>query len=70
MTDKPNITARSWLMIVALGLCWGGAFPIIEVALEGITPFWLAAFRIAFGTLLPVFYWSTLMKAKFLIIVI
>lgn len=60
MTDKPDITARSWLMIVALGLCWGGAFPIIEVALEGITPFWLAAFRIAFGTLLSVVAWGAM----------
>jgi len=60
MTQAPQITARSWLMIILLGLTWGGTFPVIEVALEGITPFWLAASRIAFGTLLTTAVWGAL----------
>tara|TARA_R110002020_G_scaffold169623_6_gene358841 strand:- start:1880 stop:2770 length:891 start_codon:yes stop_codon:yes gene_type:complete len=47
-------------MILFLGLAWGGAFPVIEIALEGITPFWLAAYRIGFATLLTVGTWGAL----------
>ncbi len=50
-------TAASWLMIAALGLTWGGAFLVIELALPGITPFWLAAARISFGTVLTGIIW-------------
>ena len=50
-------TAASWLMIAALGLTWGGAFLVIELALPGITPFWLAAARISFGTVLTAIIW-------------
>ena len=60
MTQSPNITPASWAMIVFLALSWGGAFPVIEVALEGITPFWLAAYRIGFATLLTVLIWGAL----------
>ncbi len=55
MTD---ITGRHWLMIAALGLTWGGTFLIIEIALRGITPFWLAAARVGFGALLTTAVWQ------------
>ena len=42
----PEITARSWGMIAILGLIWGATFMVIELALPGITPAWLAAYRI------------------------
>ncbi|MEP1201107.1 DMT family transporter [Tateyamaria sp.] len=58
MTDSPNITWVSWLMVATLGLTWGGTFLVTEVALEGITPFWLAAFRVAFAALLMVPVWQ------------
>jgi len=57
MTQSPEITSKSWIMVVALGLTWGGTFLVIELALEGITPFWLAAARITFGTVLTVAVW-------------
>jgi drug/metabolite transporter (DMT)-like permease len=45
-------------MIAALGLIWGGTFPVTELALEGITPFWLAASRVSLGAALTVLIWQ------------
>lgn len=58
MAGPPDITAKSWLMIGVLGLTWGGTFMVTEVALEGITPFWLAAGRISFAALLMTMIWG------------
>ncbi|WP_299729696.1 DMT family transporter [uncultured Tateyamaria sp.] len=59
MTDSPNITWVSWAMVATLGLTWGATFLVTEVALEGITPFWLAAYRIVFATavMVPIWQW-------------
>jgi len=57
MTQAPDITSKSWIMVIALGLTWGGTFLVIELALQGITPFWLAASRIGFGGALTVAVW-------------
>ena len=46
MSDSPNITATSWLSILLLGFVWGGTFLVIELALQTMTPFWIAAARI------------------------
>jgi len=54
----PQITPKSWLMIAILGLTWGATFLAIEVALRGITPFWLAAGRIAFAAALMTLVWA------------
>ncbi len=58
MTQSPDITLKSWVMVAALGLTWGATFLVIEVALEGITPFWLAAARIGFATILMLVFWG------------
>lgn len=58
MQTPPEITARSWGMILILGLVWGATFLVIEIALTGITPFWLAAARIGFATLLTLAVWT------------
>ena len=47
-------------MVALLGLTWGGTFLVTEVALEGITPFWLAAARISFAASLMVLIWGAL----------
>lgn len=60
MPNSPHITASSWLMISLLGVTWGGTFLVTEVALEGLTPFWLAAGRIGFATLLMLAIWGAL----------
>lgn len=58
MTNSPNITWASWLMIATLGITWGGTFIVTELALRGMTPFWLAAMRICFGALLMIPIWQ------------
>lgn len=60
MSDNPNITTTSWLSILLLGFVWGGTFLVIELALETMTPFWIAAARIGFATLLTLFIWAAL----------
>lgn len=47
-----EITGKSWAMLITLGLMWGATFMVIEIALRGITPFWLASARIGFAALL------------------
>ncbi len=58
MTAKPDITLKSWLMVALLGFTWGGTFMVTEIALEGLTPFWLAAARIAFAAALMTAIWA------------
>jgi drug/metabolite transporter (DMT)-like permease len=58
MTEKPNITATSWLMMISLGFIWGGTFLATEIALVGITPFWLATSRILLGALATTAIWQ------------
>ena len=60
MTTTPQITPASWFMVAALGLTWGGTFLVTELALDGITPFWLAAGRIGFAALLMIVIWAAL----------
>ncbi|MCD2363990.1 DMT family transporter [Sulfitobacter mediterraneus] len=54
----PRITVYSWLMVATLAFVWGGTFMVTEVALRGITPFWLAASRIVFAALVMVAVWG------------
>ena len=45
-------------MIATLGFVWGGTFLVAELALRGITPFWLAAGRIGFASVLLTAIWG------------
>ena len=65
MNTTPQITAKSWLMVAVLGLTWGGTFMVIEIALEGMTPFWLAAGRISFAALLMFGIWLAIGRPLF-----
>ncbi|SFT48775.1 DMT family transporter [Sedimentitalea nanhaiensis] len=56
--QSPEISRKSWIMVAVLGFVWGGTFLVIEIALRGITPFWLAAARIGFGALLTTLVWQ------------
>jgi drug/metabolite transporter (DMT)-like permease len=60
MNQTPEISLKSWLMVATLGLTWGATFLVIEIALEGITPFWLASARIGFATALMLVFWGAL----------
>jgi len=53
----PIITRNSWFMILLLGLIWGATFMVIEIALRGISPFWLASGRIGFAAILTLAIW-------------
>lgn len=57
MTQGPNINGKSWAMLFTLGLMWGATFMVIEIALRGIGPFWLAAARISLAALLLTAIW-------------
>ncbi|WP_438991094.1 DMT family transporter [Lentibacter sp.] len=58
MPNSPAITPLSWLAILLLGFIWGGTFLVIELALEALSPFWIAAARIGFATLLTLAIWA------------
>ena len=58
MTDAPQITYKSWIMILLLAFVWGGTFLVTEVALTGMTPFWLAASRIGFAAVVMIAIWA------------
>ncbi len=45
---------RNWVRLAVLGLIWGGAFPLVEVALEGFAPMTLAAMRLGLAALILV----------------
>lgn len=54
----PEIAPRYWLMIAILGFVWGSTFLLIELAIDEITPLWLATSRICFGSLLLTLVWG------------
>lgn len=56
----PEVTLKSWIMVLTLGCVWGASFLGIEVALRGITPFWLAEARLFFAALLLTGVWWAL----------
>ncbi len=58
MNSQPDITLKSWLMVVTLGFVWGASFLFIEIALEDITPFWLAGLRIVLAAILTTAIWQ------------
>ncbi|MEM9778947.1 MAG: DMT family transporter [Pseudomonadota bacterium] len=47
----PAATPLTWMILLSLGLIWGGSFLGVELALEGYAPFTLAAGRIVIGAL-------------------
>ncbi len=58
MEHNTAIAPRYWIMVAVLGFVWGGTFMVVELALRGITPFWLAAGRIGFAALLLAAIWG------------
>ena len=58
MSPLPNITRASWIMVGVLGFVWGSTFMVIEIALTGIAPFWLATFRLAIAAMVMAVFWG------------
>lgn len=50
----------SWFLVALLAFVWGGTFLVTEVALEGMTPFWLAASRIGFAAIVMTAVWASI----------
>lgn len=50
LSEKPSV--QSWLLLVLLGIIWGGSFPAVEVALQGFLPLQIAALRISLAAVL------------------
>jgi drug/metabolite transporter (DMT)-like permease len=45
-------------MVGILGFVWGSTFMVIEIALTGISPFWLATFRLAIAAIVMAAFWG------------
>jgi len=58
MPSNPTPTLISWLMVITLGITWGSTFLVTELALEGISPFWLAAGRQVIGAAVMLPVWA------------
>ena len=58
MTPLPQITPKSWLMVAILGFVWGSTFMVIEIALQGFPPFWLATLRLLIGSAVMAAIWA------------
>lgn len=57
-TAMSDIPRSAWAMIGTLGVVWGASFMFIELALQGITPFWLAAARILLASVVTTLVWG------------
>ena len=53
--DQPGM--GNWLLIIGLGIIWGSAFMAIALSLDGYSPLWTAALRVAFGAV-AVLLWA------------
>ena len=53
-----DIQPRHWMMVGLLGFMWGGTFMVMELALRGMPPLWLAAARIGFAAALTTLIWG------------
>tara|TARA_B100001057_G_scaffold163254_1_gene163915 strand:+ start:530 stop:1435 length:906 start_codon:yes stop_codon:yes gene_type:complete len=60
-----SVTKQSWLLLTVLGLIWGSTFMIIELALDGISPFWLAAARILIAAVITNVIWLSTSRKLF-----
>lgn len=50
-----RITILDWLLLAALVVCWGTSFAMSKVALQSITPEWIAAARLCIGAAILLF---------------
>lgn len=58
MSNDVEISAKSWAMVLTLGLVWGGTFMVQKLALDHWPPFWVSAGRISFAAVITVAVWQ------------
>ena len=64
MPTQPTI--GNWLGLIALGLIWGASFLGVAVALEGVSPIWIATARIVIGAVtLSAIAWAMGVRLQF-----
>ena len=51
-----NMTPRTWLLMLLLGLIWGGTFFLSEILLLELSPFQIVFHRVSIAALVMVFY--------------
>ena len=52
-----SISIENWISLGVLSVIWGSAFVLVETALQGVTPLWLAAWRITIAAAITNFFW-------------
>ena len=45
------MSARYWLLIILLGVIWGGSFPLNAILNRELDPLWISAGRVVIGAL-------------------
>ena len=58
MPKAPQIAGRHWIMVTLLGMIWGGSFLFTEIALRGVSPYWLVAYRMGIAAGLSLIIWG------------
>jgi len=58
MPRAPQIAGRHWIMVTLLGMIWGGSFLFTEIALRGVSPYWLVAYRMGIAAGLSLIIWG------------
>lgn len=54
----PDIPVKYWIMVATLGFVWGSTFLLTELAIEDLSPLWLATSRICLGSVLLTLFWG------------
>ena len=49
MSPPPTPGLKNWILLLTLGVIWGGSFMGSKYALSGFAPLWVATLRIALG---------------------
>ena len=54
------MSARAWLLLMALSFTWGASFYFIEIGLAYLDPFWVVTVRLCSGAAaLYVWFWAS-----------
>ena len=51
MSPAAPLSAHNWSLLLLLAVIWGATFFLAELALDQLTPLWLALLRVAIGAL-------------------
>lgn len=52
MSNDPAIALRNWIGLATLVVIWGSSFAITKIAVAGLSPVWIVAYRLVIGAVL------------------